>query len=69
MRQDSYHFRLGSFDCLIVLDSTHAYPKPKGALFQNANQEQLREVLSSSKEMAGNGSRSNIKNELQLLLI
>ncbi len=45
MNQESYHFQLGHFDGLIVLDSTHSYPKPKEALFSNAPQEQLEEVL------------------------
>ena len=41
----TYQFRLGTFDCLIVLDTTHVYPNPKQLLFLDAPQQQLDDAL------------------------
>ncbi|MGD2146678.1 MAG: MBL fold metallo-hydrolase [Anaerolineae bacterium] len=45
MSKASYRFRLGKFDCLIVLDGTFAYPHPGPMLFANAPQDHMAEVL------------------------
>lgn len=44
MVQESFHFKLGSFECLIVLDDLHTYPPPD-TRFSSAPKNLLAEVL------------------------
>ena len=45
MKDKSYRFKLGSFECVIVLDGTFTYPHPAHALFTNASEERLERGL------------------------
>ena len=45
MGNENHHFRVGSFDCIVVSDGTFAYPHPAAVFFANAPKEQLAEVL------------------------
>ena len=49
MKKRSYRFKLGNFECLLVLDGTFAYPHPAQALFTNASEERLKQVLREHK--------------------
>ncbi|MGD2124674.1 MAG: MBL fold metallo-hydrolase [Desulfobacteraceae bacterium] len=46
MRGESYRFKLGTFECIVVNDGTFAYPHPAQIFFANAAKERLEEVLS-----------------------
>ena len=41
MGNENYHFKVGSFDCIVVSDGTFAYPHPAAIFFANAPEEQL----------------------------
>lgn len=45
MTAEGYHFKLGTFDCMIVSDGTFAYPHPASLLFTNAPSGLLEQVL------------------------
>lgn len=45
MGNENYHFKVGSFDCIVVSDGTFAYPHPAAIFFANAPEEQLAEAL------------------------
>jgi glyoxylase-like metal-dependent hydrolase (beta-lactamase superfamily II) len=45
MSAESYRFKVGTFECVIVRDGTHVYEHPAQLLFANAPGEQLELVL------------------------
>lgn len=45
MNADTYHFRVGTFDCFVVNDGFGTYPNPAKILFGNAPQDSLTQVL------------------------
>lgn len=45
MKTENYHFKLGTFDCIIVSDGTFAYPHPAQIFFANAPKERLNQAL------------------------
>jgi len=45
MSKASYRFEVGTFQCVIVLDGTFAYPHPASMFFANAPQDRLEQVL------------------------
>ena len=45
MNDDTYHFKLGKFECIVVSDGTFAYPHPAQLLFANAAEKDLHHVL------------------------
>lgn len=45
MNNESYRFKIGNFECIIVLDGTFAYPHPAQVFFANAPEERLEQVL------------------------
>ena len=45
MSTQSYHFKLGSFECIVVSDGFFTYPHPAQIFFVNASQEDLARVL------------------------
>jgi len=45
MSTENYHFKVGSFDCIVVSDGTFTYPHPAAVFFANAPKERLAEVL------------------------
>jgi len=45
MSTESYRFKLGAFECTVVLDGTFAYPHPAQIFFFNAPKERLEQVL------------------------
>jgi glyoxylase-like metal-dependent hydrolase (beta-lactamase superfamily II) len=46
MKSESYRFKLGTFECIVVSDGTFAYPHPAQIFFANAPRERLEQVLS-----------------------
>ena len=46
---ESFHFRLGSFRCLVANDGNSPYPDPAQIFFVNAPKEQLKDVLREHK--------------------
>jgi glyoxylase-like metal-dependent hydrolase (beta-lactamase superfamily II) len=45
MSDESYRFKLGTFECIVVNDGTFTYPHPAQILFANAPKERLEQVL------------------------
>jgi glyoxylase-like metal-dependent hydrolase (beta-lactamase superfamily II) len=45
MSNESYRFKLGTFECIVVNDGTFAYPHPVQIFFVNAPKERLEQVL------------------------
>ena len=45
MGTENYHFKLGTFDCIVVSDGTFAYPHPAAIFFANAPAQPLAEAL------------------------
>jgi glyoxylase-like metal-dependent hydrolase (beta-lactamase superfamily II) len=45
MSNKSYHFKLGTFDCIVVSDGTFTYHNPAQMFFANAPKERLDQVL------------------------
>jgi glyoxylase-like metal-dependent hydrolase (beta-lactamase superfamily II) len=45
MNQNTFHFKVGSFDCFAVNDGFGAYPNPARIFFANAPEEALTQVL------------------------
>ncbi|MFC1717924.1 MBL fold metallo-hydrolase [Candidatus Poribacteria bacterium] len=45
MCAENYHFKLGTFDCIVVSDGTFSYPHPAAIFFANAPEEPLAEAL------------------------
>jgi len=45
MSNESYRFKLGAFECIVVSDGTFAYPHPAQIFFANAPKECLQQVL------------------------
>jgi len=45
MTTENYHFKVGSFNCIVVSDGTFTYPHPAQVFFVNAPKERLAEVL------------------------
>lgn len=45
MTTENYHFKVGSFDCIVVSDGTYTYYHPAQIMFANAPKERLAEVL------------------------
>lgn len=45
MGTENYHFKLGTFDCIVVSDGTFTYPHPAAIFFANAPAEPLAEAL------------------------
>lgn len=46
MNTQSYRFKVGTFECIVVSDGTFAYPHPAQIFFANAPKEPLEQVLS-----------------------
>ena len=42
---DSYRFKVGTFECIVVSDGTFAYPHPAQIFFANAPKERLEQAL------------------------
>lgn len=42
---NNYHFKVNTFDCIVINDGTFAYPHPAQLLFANAPQEALEQAL------------------------
>ena len=45
MNSESYRFKLGMFECIVVNDGTFAYPHPAQIFFVNAPEELLEQTL------------------------
>jgi glyoxylase-like metal-dependent hydrolase (beta-lactamase superfamily II) len=45
VNNESYRFKVGAFECIVVSDGTFAYPHPAQIFFANAPQERLEQVL------------------------
>jgi glyoxylase-like metal-dependent hydrolase (beta-lactamase superfamily II) len=45
VNNESYRFKVGTFECIVVSDGTFAYPHPAQIFFANAPQERLEQVL------------------------
>ncbi len=45
MSDNSYRFKLGAFECIVVSDGSFAYPHPAQLFFANAQKEELEQVL------------------------
>jgi len=45
MRNESFSFQVGTFECIVVCDGTFAYPNPAKLFFVNAPKEHLEQVL------------------------
>jgi glyoxylase-like metal-dependent hydrolase (beta-lactamase superfamily II) len=45
MHSESYEFKVGTFDCVLLKDAVHAYENPAKFLFNNAPKERLTQVL------------------------
>ncbi len=45
MSNESYRFKVGTFECVIVMDGTFAYHNPAPIFFANAPQDRLEQVL------------------------
>ena len=45
MSAESYRFKVGAFECMVVSDGTFAYPHPAKIFFVNAPRERLEQVL------------------------
>ena len=45
MNNESYRFKVGAFECIVVSDGTFAYSHPAQIFFANAPQERLEQVL------------------------
>lgn len=45
MKSESYRFKLGTFDCIVVSDGTFSYPHPAQIFFANAPRERLEQAL------------------------
>jgi glyoxylase-like metal-dependent hydrolase (beta-lactamase superfamily II) len=43
--KESYRFKVGTFECIVVRDGSFAYPHPAQMLFVNASGERLEQVL------------------------
>jgi hypothetical protein len=45
MHAESYEFKVGTFECILLKDAVHVYENPSTLLFYNAPQERLVQVL------------------------
>jgi glyoxylase-like metal-dependent hydrolase (beta-lactamase superfamily II) len=45
MRNESYRFKIGAFECILVQDGTYTYEQPAHVFFSNVPQERLARVL------------------------
>ena len=45
MSNESYRFKVGMFQCILIKDGMHAYPQPAQMFFANAPKERLEQVL------------------------
>ena len=48
-KSGNYHFKLGTFDCIVVDDGSFAYPHPAQVFFANAPEDDLPQVLREHK--------------------